>query len=349
MQRTLLDDIKGHFDHYLGLDRQPPPARRRRRVREEPSSHLGNLGIRETAIGLSDGQQLAVARGAPYRERVVGQHAVPFTVSPLDGEHHDVERGKLALEFDPPFPATARDIRSVGALEHEALVAAPPRRFEEALDGCGRRARFERLPGSGSERLARQHQRRTGGAPFEQRFVQQETVAEREHVEGNVTHRNFGDQLGRRIDALQARLQVAKRKHCSIALRHDFAVEDRVAREGAQHRDDFRKRARDIVERPREEARFTAAHVCLRAHAVELVLDEPSAFGEFAIRRAEGDRGREHRGDRREVANRDLVERLRTRRDGDFADIAGGRCGAPNGRRIARGRRRDRLEHEPFA
>ena len=90
-------------------------------------------------------------------------------------------------------------------------------------------------------------------------------------------------------------------------------------------------------------------HVRLRANAVVLVFGEPFPGRKFAIRRAERNRGGQHETDRREIADRNLLEDSVARREGDGPDVPGGRRRPPDRPRIALEGARDRVEDEALA
>jgi hypothetical protein len=87
----------------------------------------------------------------------------------------------------------------------------------------------------------------------------------------------------------------------------------------------------------------------LRSDAIIFILDEPRAGREFAIRRAERHRRREHEPDRRAVTDRDVLEVAGARGKCDRPDVARSHRSASYRCGIALEGLRDRVEHEPLA
>ena len=91
------------------------------------------------------------------------------------------------------------------------------------------------------------------------------------------------------------------------------------------------------------------AYVRLGADTVVLVFDEPLPDGEFAIRRAERNRGCEHETDRCEIPDRNLFEGAVAGRKRDGADVPRGHRCPPDGSPIALEGARDCVEDEALA
>src|SRR6185295_13141553 len=99
------DDVEGDLDDdgRLDLAVAPEPLDR---VGLEPGRHLGDLGVRQPAVGLADRDQSVGVRVAD-RERVVGQDAVPLAVSHFDPDDNAVDRRQRLLHLQPAEPAPA--------------------------------------------------------------------------------------------------------------------------------------------------------------------------------------------------------------------------------------------------
>ncbi len=105
---ALRDNVKGNFEHELGLNgnlvrtRLLPPVLQRKAMVEKPRCQLGDFGVRQARVGFSYCAQATVV--AAHGEGVVGENAGALAVSPLDGDDDDIEGRELALELRHQFP-----------------------------------------------------------------------------------------------------------------------------------------------------------------------------------------------------------------------------------------------------
>ena len=88
---------------------------------QKPLRVLRNFCVSQAGVRFADCQQFSMF--ATYRKSVVREHLGALSMTPFDGDDHNVERRQLAFEFEPPFSAPSGMIRRVGALEHDAFVS----------------------------------------------------------------------------------------------------------------------------------------------------------------------------------------------------------------------------------
>src|SRR5215468_5258570 len=62
------------------------------RMRPEPVRELGNFGVSQTRVCLSDIEEGRVRVACLHCERVIGQDVAPAAISNFHSGHHDVER-----------------------------------------------------------------------------------------------------------------------------------------------------------------------------------------------------------------------------------------------------------------
>ena len=119
MPRRAVDDVEGDLDDDRGLDDAVAPVDAER-VRLEPARHLRDLGVGQAAVGLADGDELALGRIGSVvddRERVVREDPVAPAVPDLDADDDAVERRERLLELEPGEAAATRGIDRVGVLD----------------------------------------------------------------------------------------------------------------------------------------------------------------------------------------------------------------------------------------
>src|SRR5688500_10862600 len=80
--------------------------------------------VRETELGLADGQELVCF--VPAAEGVVAIVAGPRAGSALRVHQHAIGGERIALPLVPESRAAPRDIRAVAPLEHHALDGSVP-------------------------------------------------------------------------------------------------------------------------------------------------------------------------------------------------------------------------------
>ena len=66
-----------------------------------------NLGVSEPGISFPDSEQ---AIAFAHRKCVVGEHAVPLTVSVFHGRNDNVQRGEGLFQLEPKAAAASRRI-----------------------------------------------------------------------------------------------------------------------------------------------------------------------------------------------------------------------------------------------
>ena len=314
----------------------------------EVLGHLRDLPVGQAGVRLA---YVEVFLAVPDGEGVIGQHAAPLAVAPLDGGHDDIERAQGALHLEPLHAAPAGPVRRPGVLDHEALVPALARRGELGVEGG-----HERLAVVADLRGAREHERRVQRQraqhrlPLGQRHVEQRTAIALEHVEDHERRGQLAEQLlGHDLPA-EPVLEPGERDGPPLRVeREHLGVEDERPRQGEQWPDELGESCRHAVERPRVQLDPVALLVHLRADAVVLVLDD--------VRRREPpldldevqDRGREHHPDRREVDEPRLVERAVPGLDGGHADVPAEHVRAPHGLTLAAERPGDRVLEQALA
>ena len=276
MARRADDDIEGDLDHD-GRFHLAVPAEPGDRVRLEPAGHLGDLGVRQAAVGLADVDQLATGRIA-NGERVVAQHAVTLAVPALHADDHAIDRGQRLLHLQPAEAAPTGRIGAARVLDHQALVASGAGGGEGGLQGGG--------IGRGDEMRSReataikgewQVDRVQPGAALrqrrpKQRFDRLAARPQRQHVEGDVDDRHLGPDGVRRRLAPQPPLEGDERQDHAVAPGQDLTIEDPVPGQRGRCADDLRIARADVVQVARVEPDFGPELVELCPDPVVLVL-----------------------------------------------------------------------------
>ena len=207
----------------------------------------------------------------------VAQRPAPAAVSPLDGEHHEIERPR-PLDLQPRLPAPAGGVRAVHRLGHHPFVPALDRAHQKRGGFFGsRRDQARHDPGGGHLLAERRDAARV-------RLVGERLAVQIQRVE---EHRRDGQLLTQPIDvelAAEAPHGHLKRVRGAVGPERDrFAVQDDLARR--QPADDvhhFRHGGGHVAEVAREHLHDVARFVHLDARAVQLVLER--GFAEFGER-----------------------------------------------------------------
>src|SRR5579864_5474438 len=130
-------------------------------------------------------------------------------MTPLDGGHDDVERGKRALELQPGEAAAARRVRAERILHHQALVTPRPGLREDPVE----------VVGAGRLLDAREEERMLEAKPFEQlaplleRLVEQRAAVEPQEVEDDQRDRHVAPQRAVDLLASEAALELEEPQH----------------------------------------------------------------------------------------------------------------------------------------
>jgi len=258
--------------------------------REQPFGLPGQQFVGQPLERLAEHDEAAGLRVAGAQVQV-GQPAAAPPVSPLDGQHHQVERVPR-LDLDPPGTPAARRVRGGERLDHDAFVAVGQRIGEEGHGLLGRgcdQARHEQLGGDGPGQR---------GVPMLVFGVDQVGALQVEGVEQEHGKRD------RRTLALQAggagRRVLERQRPAVLAQRDQLAVQHRAGqRQLGQDSHHLGQAGRDVVERPGEQAHVPLGQVRLDPDAVELPFHRAFHRGHAAdLGQRFGDRcraGGEHR------------------------------------------------------
>src|SRR5690348_10934689 len=168
----MLDGVERHLEHDLGPDHASIPLVLHRHG-EEFLGVLGDLGVGQPGIRLADVDQPRGARVLDG-ERVVRQHAAPFTVTPLDRRDDDVERRERPLQLQPREPTPPWRVRAQRILHHQAFVAALASLRKDAVEVL----RIGRLLQSRQQVWRLETQPFEELAPLRQRLVEQRASVE---------------------------------------------------------------------------------------------------------------------------------------------------------------------------
>ena len=280
--------------------------------------------------------------GIAGTEVQVGQPAPPPAVSPLGGEHDEVE-GVTRLDLEPADAAATGVVDRVERLHDDALVAEGDCLVEE-------RARFGRvrrhLPWH--TQLFGHHRRQCREA-LAAGETQQLVVVEAQHVEEERRHRCGRPGLCD-IDARgRAAAGLLERSRPAVLVQRDgLSVEhDRAHRQGKHVVDDLGQPLGDVVEAAGEDADVVAVAVHLHADAVELPLDGRRAHAAERVVDVDGGGG-QHRLHRLSDDQPKRCQPVDTRGQGCFGDRAERPahhgCAAYVGQRHAGGAR-NRVDH----
>jgi hypothetical protein len=198
--------------------------------------------------------------GVAGAEVQVGQPALPAPMSPLDGEHYQVER-VARLHLDPPRATAPGRVRRGERFHHDSLVTVGEGIGEELgrlVQVCGHEPRHNHF-----------FRNDTGQCRMSLLVGQVEQVpaVEMQHVEEEHGQRHRGARLACRPCG-----GVLKRIGAPVGPQGDqFPVEHGIAyREPRQFLDHLGQPGRDVIERPGEQPYAAAGYVRLDADAVEL-------------------------------------------------------------------------------
>ena len=139
------DHVERDLNHDGRLDLAVAPEAGDR-VLLEPASHLRDLGIAESGVGLADRYQppaCVVANG----EGVVGEDTVALAVADLDADDDAVDRRQGLFHLQPAEPTATGGVEALRVLDHEALVAPGAGRREELVESLRRVRRFQAREG----------------------------------------------------------------------------------------------------------------------------------------------------------------------------------------------------------
>ena len=192
----------------------------------------------------------------------VGEPTASAPVSPLGGEHDEIERADR-LDLAPRRAASAGLVARVERLDHHAFVPGGERVGKERFGGVADRR--SRSPGRAIRRRARVSiDRPFGEGPVEQVFaVEMQHVEEERGERHRVTRRVVGAESTHRV--LEAAGERVFGQTDCLAVEHE-----RPCRERADDLDDFGDASGDVVEVARKGAHLVTGAVHLDSCAVEL-------------------------------------------------------------------------------
>ena len=103
------------------------------RHRQKALSESRDFSISQPGVRLADVDEPARPRVLD-RKRVIGQHALPLAVAPLDRSHDDVECRERPLQLQPCQAAPSWRVRTDWILDHQPLIATFSRLGKDAVE-----------------------------------------------------------------------------------------------------------------------------------------------------------------------------------------------------------------------
>ncbi len=257
----------------------------------------------------------------------VAEPSLAAPVSPLGGEHHQVERVG-ALHLEPRRPAAAGLVRGLRRFRHHALVPVSNRREEERL--C--RRRISRHHAGHYEAFRRQLSER--GEATGLRLVDHRLAVGVEQVEQHRRERQLlSEALHLQLAPETAHRDLKRIRRAVRPQRDHLAVQDGLASgERPRHLDHLRHGVRHVPQAPGVDAHLVALFVHLDPGPVELVLQR--GLTQLRERRVHVLRRlREHRLDRPEQLDPEPREGPRAPGEGRLShepQVSGGHHRAPH-------------------
>ena len=211
--------------------------------------------IAEPGIGLAHGQQGAV--GGPAAKGIIRIIRRAFPATALRIHHHAIGNERFAFPFVPVANLTARQIRRIAPLQHDALNRRLTRtgaHFRQMV----KVARFDNRGQVEPDRIEPSGEQLKPVPPRAPRLAAHILRPVEQYVVQAHKHRIF--RLHRRghiltAQALLQRVEACRLPALHIAAHQQFAIDHADAVEGGG---DFRERCRYFIATPAEQPRFAA-------------------------------------------------------------------------------------------
>ncbi len=264
------DAFEGDLEHQLGFH-LPHGAEALHGVLLHEGVHLLHLHVREAAVGLGKGDQLAVL---PQAEGVVRVQpgAAPMSLHAV--REHGIDALRVHLPLPPGTAPPAHFVGAVQPLQHQAFDAVGAGMLPQVHD---------LLPGGEGQHLRKHEHGQVGRSdelfqpfpPPAERLPAHVPAAQFQQVVDHEGHGNIGEQLLPNGLAPDAALQLGERQGLTVLPGQDLAIEHGSLRQafheglelGVLVGDQLLAAAPDVVPVP--------AHDHLPADAVPLVLGLP--------------------------------------------------------------------------